>query len=143
MFSSTEAEALKERRDASEETDASDAIVLRLLDKRLNEKTARSATSCDWTNNDGAYLGQVESVDVQRGAAEELAVFGFDHGECVNIPGDLWVRAREKCAVVGVAVNEKMDGFGIAQLGLARLQWHGALVRRCVACCDLGVRVHF
>jgi len=44
---------------------------------------------------------------------------------------------------VGVAVDEQMDRFGIAQFGLARLQRRGGVVRTYIACFGLGVRIPF
>lgn len=128
MFNSAEAEALEEGGDPGEEADASDAGLLRLLEERLDEKAACSATCCGWTDDDGAYLGEVWTVDVKRGTAKELPVFGFDDGEGVDVLADLRERAMEEGAVIGVAVDEQVDGFGIVQLGLARSQRRGLLV---------------
>ena len=88
----------------------------------MNEKTARTATYSDRPDDNGAYLGQVRAVYVKRGTAEELAVSCFDDGEGADVFADFTVRAMEKSAVIGVAVDEQMDRFGIGQQGLARAQ---------------------
>ena len=121
-FGDAEAEVLEEGWNASEETDALDAAGLGLIEEGVDEETAGSASLGVGMDDDGADLGEVLAVDVERGTADELARAGFDDGEGIDVCTDLRVTPREKCAVVGEAVDQLVDGAGILQLRFTGLQ---------------------
>jgi len=57
----------------------------------------------------------MRAVDVKGGAADELICLVFDDGEGVDVLADLRVGAAEEGAVVGVALDESMDGLGVGE----------------------------
>lgn len=111
-----EIEVFEEVRDASEETDALDALGLGLIEKGADEQSPGSVSRGIATDNDGADLGEVWAVDMKRGAADKLLRRGFDNGEGVDVRADLCVTPREQGPVVGEAMDELVDGTRIPQL---------------------------
>src|ERR1700678_572953 len=111
-----EIEVFEEVRNASEETDALDALGLGLIEKGADEQSPGSVSRGVATDDDGACLSEVLAVDVKRGAAEELLRHGFDNGEGVDVRADLRVTPGEQGSVVCEAVDELMNGARIPQL---------------------------
>jgi hypothetical protein len=122
MFRDAELEVLEEARDAGEETDALDADGFCLAEKGVDEQAACSMSFGVGADDDGADLGQVFSIDVERGAAYELVKVVFYHGEGFDVLTDLRVTPVEQGAVVSEAVDELVDGAGVLQLRSARSQ---------------------
>ena len=120
-----EVEVFEEAGNAGEETNAADATGLGLFEERADEQAAGSVSFGFGTDDDGANLGQVRTIDVKRRAADELMRRGFDDGEGVDVRADLRVTPGEQRAIVSEAVNELMDGAGVLQLRLARAQGWG------------------
>ena len=101
-----------------------------LLQEGFDEEAACSVSCRAGVDDDGAYLSEMRTIDVERGAADELLRFGFDDGEGVDVLADLQVRAAKECTVAGETIDELMDGFGVVQLCFARLhRWILPLVR--------------
>ncbi len=127
-FGDAEVEVFEEGGDAGEETDAADAAGFGLIEEGADEQAAGSVSLGVGADDDGADLGEVRAVDVERGAADELAGGRFDDGEGVNVCADLSVAPGEQGAIVGEAVDELMDGAGILQLRSTRSQGGRAAV---------------
>jgi hypothetical protein len=108
-LSDVEIEAFKEVWDTSEEAYTLDAPGLGLIEKGASEQPAGSVSRGVWTDDDGADLCKVRTVDVKGGAADELLRRSFDDGEGVDVFADLCVTAWEKGAVVSKAVDELVD----------------------------------
>jgi hypothetical protein len=119
-LSDVEIEAFKEVRDTSEEAYALDALGLGLIEKGASEQPAGSVSRRVGTDDDGADLCEVRTVDVKGGASDELLRRGFDDGEGVDVFADLCVTTGEQGPVEGEAVDELMDGAGVLQLRFAR-----------------------
>ena len=115
-----EVEVFEEDWDAGEETDAFDAALLGFMKEGLDEQAACSVPCRVWADDDGAYLCEVGTVDVERGTADELVCFVFDDDEGADVCADLGVGAGKKRAIVGEAIDELMDGLGVLQLCYAR-----------------------
>jgi hypothetical protein len=127
-----EVEVFEEGGNASEEADALDAAGFGLIEEGMDEKAAGAVALGVGPDDDGADLGEVRAVDVEGGAADELAGAGFDDGEGVDVFADFRVGAVEEGAVAGEAFNQVMDGLGVVQLRFACVQggWFGfAFVR--------------
>jgi len=122
---------LEEGGDASEEADALDASCFGLIEEGADEQAAGSVPFGVGADDDGANLGEMLSIDVEGGAANELAEFGFNDGESADVRADLRVTPGEQSAVVGEAVDKLVDGAGVPQLRFARLQG---------CCCELVFR---
>ena len=75
MLGDPEVEVFEEGWDAGEEADALDAALLGLTQEGLDEQATSSVSSDVWADDDGAHLGEVWAVDVERGTADELAGF--------------------------------------------------------------------
>jgi hypothetical protein len=108
-----EAEVLEKGRDAGEEADALDAIGFGLMEQRLNEEASGSVALDVRTDDDGADLGQMWTIDVQSGAAEKLVGAGFNDGKGADVGADFYVGAAKEGAVVGKAIDQLMDGASI------------------------------
>lgn len=111
-----EVKVFEEGRDASEEADALDAFGFGLAEDGLNEETSGSVAFGLGEDDDGADLRKVLTVDVQSCAAEKPVCFGFYDGEGSDVGADLIVGATKKCAVVGEALNELVDGVSVLQI---------------------------
>ena len=105
MFGDAEVEVFEEGWDASEEADALDASGFGLIEQCTYEKAPGSVPLRLGIDDDGANLGQVLAIDVQRGATEELGGAVFDDGEGPDVLTDLLVGATEEGAVVGATVD--------------------------------------
>lgn len=79
----------------------------------MDEQAACSVSCGAWVDDDGAYFGKMGSIDMERRTADKLLRFCFDDGEGSDVPADLRVRAAEKGAVVGEAIDELMYGSGV------------------------------
>jgi hypothetical protein len=108
-------EVLEEGRDAGEETDTLDAFGFGLAKDGLDEKTSRAVAFGLGADDDGTYLREVLTVEVQGCAAEKLVSFGFDYGKCADVGADLFIGAAKKGAVVGKALDELVDGVSVLQ----------------------------
>ena len=94
-FGDAEVEVLEESGDAGEETDALDAACLGLIEEGVNEQAAGSASLGVGMDDDGADLGEVWAVDVERGTADELVGVGFDDSKGGDVGADLRVTPGE------------------------------------------------
>jgi hypothetical protein len=121
-------EVFEERGDAGEEADGGDVAALGLLEEGLDEKATGAVAFDVGEDDDGADLGEVRAVDVKGGTAEEGVVVGLDDGEGGDVTADLVVGAVQEGAVVGEAVDEVVDGGGVAELSGTRV--HGGEGRR-------------
>ena len=132
-FGDAELEALEERGDACEETDALDAAGFGLIEEGVNEQAAGSVSIGVGMDDDGADLCEVRAVDVKSGTTDELARTGFDDSESVDVGADFEVGAAEEGAVAGEAVDQVIDGAGVLQLRFTRSEGcFCELVFRCV-----------
>jgi hypothetical protein len=131
VFGDAEVEVLEEGGDTSEEADALDAAGFGLIEEGADEQAAGSVSFGVGADDNGADLGEMLSIDVEGGAANELVGFGFDDGEGADVRADLRVTPGEQGAVVGEAVDELVDGAGVLQLRFPRLQG---------CCCELVFR---
>ena len=104
-FGEMKVKVLEEGRDAGEEADALDAAGFGLLEEGVDEEAAGAVAFGLGTNGDGADLGEVRAVDVERGTADELAGAGLDDGKGVDVFADFRVGAVEEGAVAGEAFN--------------------------------------
>jgi len=98
-------ESLEEGRDSRKEADALNSAGLCLIEESMDKEAAcafshRVAVNCHRTD-----FGEMTAVDVQRGAAEELAGDGFGHGEGVNVLGYLVVGTGKEGSITGEAVD--------------------------------------
>ena len=94
-FGDAEVEVLEEGGDAGEEADALDAAGLGLIEEGVNEQAAGSASLGVGMDDDGADLGEVWAVDVERGTADELVGVGFDDSKGGDVGADLRVTPGE------------------------------------------------
>ncbi len=120
MAGDAEVEVIEEVGDASEETDAFDAAGFGLIEEGVDEQAAGSVSFGLGTNGDGTDLGEVRAIDVESGAAEELAGAGFNDGEGVDVLADLRVTPGKQGSVVGEAMDQLVDGAGVVNLRYAR-----------------------
>lgn len=79
-----EAQVPEEGRDAGEQADAGDALLARLVEQALDQHAARAAPFVERPDRDGAQLGQMHAVDVQRPAARDAAL-AFHHREIADV----------------------------------------------------------
>jgi len=135
MFDDAEVEVFEEGGDAGEEAHALDVGGFGLIEEGLDEEAASPVSFVVRADDDGADLGEVLAVDVERGTADELTGAVFDDGEGVDVRADFRVTPRKQSAVVGEAVNELVDGAGIVQLRFTRAQ--GSRFEL-VFCCNEG-----
>ncbi len=115
-----EAEVLEEAGDAGEEADGHDLVVGGFGDQGFEDGVARAETAGLGLDDDGADLGEVRAVEMQRAAADEL-VFAFGvgyagHGEVADVLADLGVAAAEEGAIAGKGVDEVEDGARVLQV---------------------------
>ena len=105
MFGDTEVEVFEESGDPGEEADARDAAGFSLIEQGADEQASGSVSLGLSANGDGADLSQMLAVDMESGAAEELAGVGFNDGEGVDVLADLGVTPGEQSPVVGEAMD--------------------------------------
>ena len=105
VFGDTEVEVFEEGGDPGEEADAWDAAGFGLIEQGADEQAPGSVSLGLSANGDGADLSQMLAVDMESGAAEELAGVGFNDGEGVDVLGDLGVTPGEQSPVVGEAMD--------------------------------------
>jgi hypothetical protein len=104
-FGDAEVEVFEEGWDASEEADALDASGFGLIEECTYEEATGSAPLRLGIDDDGANLGEVLAIDVERGTSEEIGGAVFDDGEGADVRADLNVGAGEEGAVVGATVD--------------------------------------
>jgi hypothetical protein len=128
-FGDAEAEVVEEVGDAGEEADAHDGVLFGLFE-RGRMRAAGALALGFGLDDDGADLGEVRAVEVERAAAEELvAVVGGridaegmvstrSAGEVADVLADLGVVAAEEGAVAGERVDEVEDVARVLQASL-------------------------
>ena len=96
-------------------------------DEGLEDRVACTEAAAVFADDDGADLGKVRAVEVERAAAEEffLGFAGFGvgdgaigDGEVADVLADLGVGAAQERAVVGEGVDEVEDVAGVLQARL-------------------------
>jgi len=73
MLDDAEVEAIEEGGYTGEEADAFDGAGFSLIEEGTDEEAAGPASLSVRPDNDGAHLGEVWAVDVERSTADELA----------------------------------------------------------------------
>ena len=94
-----EAEVKEEVRDAGEEADAGDPLVLGFFEQTAEELAAGALALGFRLDDDRADLGKVRAVDVQGAAAEEDTGLGLSDLEVADVFADFGVVAAEEGAV--------------------------------------------
>ena len=122
MFDDAKVEVIKKCGYASEEADAPDARGFGLIEKGVDEQTASAVPFGVGMDGDRTDFGEVWPVDMERSTTDELAGAGFDDGEGLDVLADFGVGAVQEGVVVGEAVDQLMDGVGIVQHCLTRVQ---------------------
>ena len=105
MFGDAEVEVFEEGWDASEEADALDASGFGLIEQCTYQKAPGSAPLHLGIDDDGANLGEVLAIDVERGTTNEIGGAVLNDGEGADVLADLHVGATEEAAVVGATVD--------------------------------------
>jgi hypothetical protein len=116
VFDDAKVKVVEEGWDPSKEADALDVAGFGLIEECADEHATRSVPLGVGANNDGSDLGEVLSIDVKRGAADELVQVVFHDGEGLDVLADLCVTPGKQGAVVGEAVDELVDRAGILHL---------------------------
>ena len=126
-FGDAEAEVLEVVGDAGEEADGDDLVLVGFGDEGFEDGVAGAEAAAVFAHDDGADLGEVRAVEMERAAAEEV-VFedaglgvgdgAVGDGEVADVLADLGVGAAEECAVVGEGVDEVEDVAGVLQARL-------------------------
>jgi hypothetical protein len=104
-FGDAEVEVFEEGWDTSEEADALDASGFGLIEECPYEEATGSLPLRLGIDDDGANLGEVLAIDVERGTTEEIGGAVFDDGEGADVLADLRVGATEQGAVVATTVD--------------------------------------
>ena len=105
MVDGVEAEVFEEGGDAGEEADAVDSAGFGLVEEGTDEQASGSASLGVGADDDGADLGEVLAVDVERGTTQELTGVVFDDGEGTDVLADFGVGAVEEGTVASAAFD--------------------------------------
>ncbi len=89
VFDGAEAELEEEVRDAREEAYGLHAVLLGFFDQRAKDAAAGAVALGRRRNHDGAHLGQMRAVEMQRAAAQKDAAIGLGDGEVADVLADL------------------------------------------------------
>jgi hypothetical protein len=104
-FGDAELEVFEEGWDAREEADALDASGFGLIEECTYEEATGSVPFRLGIDHDGANLGEVLAIDVERGTTNEIGGAVLNDGEGADVLADLHVGATEEGAVVGATVD--------------------------------------
>ena len=134
-----ETEVVEELGDAGEEADAHDLVLGGFVDEGAEERAAGAQAFGIFADDDGADLGQVRAVKMERAAAEKLNALGFGfvggdealgYGEVADVFADFGVGAAQQRAVAGERVDEVVDVAGVLEVSL--VDGDGRLVLGCL-----------
>ena len=95
MFGDAEVKVLEEGGDAREEADALDSAGFDLIEEGVNQQTAGPLSLGVGMDDDGADLGEMWAVDVERGTADEFVGVSFDDSKGGDAGADLRVTPGE------------------------------------------------
>ena len=94
-----EAEVEEEVGDAGEEADGGDFLLFGLFEESAEETSACALAFGLGLDDDGADLGEVWTVEMERSATEEDTGLGFGDRKVSNVFADFGVVAAEECSV--------------------------------------------
>src|SRR5205807_3491638 len=79
--------------------------------------TASTLPFCFGFYDDGADLGEVRSIEVQRTASKEDSGFRFRDGKVAHVLADLRVAAAQQRAISGERIDQLEDVYRILEPG--------------------------
>src|SRR5580704_11157265 len=106
----------EELRGASEQTDATDTMFLRFRQQCFDEPPASALALPPGRDRDGANLGEMGTVKMQRTTTDNARTV-FQHHEIAHILTDLSQGSWQQGAVGGIIRDQSVDPLGIRQYG--------------------------
>src|SRR5262249_9063802 len=104
----TKSELGEECGDPCEQTDAADAMFLSLAKKRVDQLLPGALTLGGGVDTDRADLRQVQTIEMQRAAADDLALVFSDH-KIAHVLAEFRPRTRQEGAIAGVLGDQFID----------------------------------